>query len=196
MYNWYSSYFSMRAKGKVLLLMKRKLYIAEPRVSILTAIITRGDLILLRWYQAPRASRDITSPLRHAGLVKRTPTGAALHRRDAQMTILTTVLGVKSAASTVEEWMFLITNTLKCIRKQSEINKRTWLSRKGWGYLCWSAILTRYVMASTPHSLIRMCGCWQTSNKWFVSGLHRTSTLGKFTKPVSKSLATANSDGS
>ena len=80
-------------------------------------------------------------------------------------------------------WMWI-----KCIN--------TWLSRRGWGYLCWRAALTRYVIASTPHSLMRMWGCWQTSSKWFVSGLHRTSTLGKFTKPVSKSFATAKREGS
>lgn len=72
----------------------------------------------------------------------------------------------------------------------------TWFSRRGGWYLCWRAAFTRYVIASTPHSLIRMWGCWQTSSKWLVRGLQRTSTLGRFTRPVSSSLATANSEGS
>lgn len=72
----------------------------------------------------------------------------------------------------------------------------TWLSLRGGRYLCCRAALTKYVIASTPHSRMRMCGCWQTSNKWLVSGLQSTSTRGRFTSPVSNSLATAKSEGS
>lgn len=43
---------------------------------------------------------------------------------------------------------------------------------------------------------MRLSGWLQTSSKWFVTGRQRTSTRFKFTSPVSKSFATANSDGS
>lgn len=134
--------------------------------------------------------------LLHVKLVKHTPIVVVLHLHDELMIILIKVLKVMSATSIMKKQILYLFSFILFFIKNNLLNNHTWLSRKGCGYLCWSAIFTRYVIASTPHSLIRMCGCWQTSSKWFVNGLHKTSTRGKFTKPVSKSLATANKEGS
>ena len=39
-------------------------------------------------------------------------------------------------------------------------------------------------------------GCWHTTKRWFVIGLHITSTRSRFTNAVSRSFATANNEGS
>ena len=72
----------------------------------------------------------------------------------------------------------------------------TWFSFKGVGCWYWTADRTNVVMASMPHSLMRLRGWLQTSSKWLVTGRHRTSTRFKFTRPVSNNFATAKSEGS
>lgn len=85
---------------------------------------------------------------------------------------------------------------IKLIQTIVNFNLETWFSFKGVGCGYWMADLTSVVIASIPHSLMRLSGWLQTSSKWFVTGRQRTSTRFKFTSPVSKSFATANREGS
>ena len=50
--------------------------------------------------------------------------------------------------------------------------------------------------ASADHSLILMWGWEQSSSRCEVTTTHQVSTLDMFTRPVSKNLATVNSEGS
>ena len=91
------------------------------------------------------------------------------------------------------------TNIFRCLNSLNlnlKTSLNTWFSFKG--VVCWNWIAERTiaVMASIPHSLMRITGWWHTSSKWFVTGRHNTSTRFILTNPVSKSLATAKREGS